>query len=228
MDALRAAVAAACRRLAAAGLVRGTSGNVSARDGTLVAITPTGAVLGELTPEQIAVVRLDGEQVDGPLAPTSELDLHLSVYARYEPGAVVHTHAPAATAVACALDELPAIHYEMLALGGAVRVAPYATFGTPELAAGAVAALEDRVAALLANHGTVAHGADLAAAVQATELLEWAADLYTRARALGAPRTLSEDELAAVVEAVAERGYGSTHAVGAFASDRSERGPLGK
>jgi L-fuculose-phosphate aldolase len=107
------------------------------------------------------------------------------------------------------LDELPCIHYEMLALGGAVRVAPYATFGTPELAENAVDALEGRAAVLLANHGTVTHGADLAGAVNATELLEWAADLYARAAALGDPATLGQDELAAVAEAVATRGYGA-------------------
>jgi L-fuculose-phosphate aldolase len=213
MDALRSEVAAASRRLAAAGLVRGTSGNVSARDGERVAVTPTGAVLGELEADQIAVVDLAGEQHEGPLAPTSELDMHLAVYARYETGAVVHTHAPAATAVACVLDELPCIHYEMLALGGAVRVAPYATFGTPELAASAVEALDGRAAALLANHGTIAHGPDLAAAVAATELLEWAADLYARAASLGDPRVLGEAELAAVVEAVRVRDYGRTQPV---------------
>jgi L-fuculose-phosphate aldolase len=213
VDALRSEVAAASRRLAAGGLVRGTSGNVSARDGDRVAITPTGAVLGELEADQVAVVDLAGEQQDGPLAPTSELDMHLAVYARYETGAVVHTHAPAATAVACVRDELPCIHYEMLALGGAVKVAPYATFGTPELAASAVDALDRRAAALLANHGTITHGPDLAAAVSATELLEWAADLYLRASALGDPRVLGEAELSAVLEAVSTRGYGRTQPV---------------
>jgi L-fuculose-phosphate aldolase len=210
MDALRSEVAAASRRLAAAGLVRGTSGNVSARAGELVAITPTGAALAELEAEQIAVVSLEGEQVGGDLAPTSEIEMHLAVYARYGAGAVVHTHAPAATALACVLDALPCVHYEMLLLGGPVRVAPYATFGTPELAASAVDALEDRSAALLANHGTITHGSDLAAAVDATELLEWAAQLYTRAAALGEPRALGPDARLAVVEAAAARSYGST------------------
>jgi L-fuculose-phosphate aldolase len=210
MDALRSAVAAASRRLAAGGLVRGTSGNVSARRDELVAITPTGASLAALEAEQIAVVGLDGDQVDGDLAPTSELDMHLAVYARYGAGAVVHTHAPAATALACVLDELPCVHYEMLLLGGPVRVAPYATFGTPELAASAVEALEDRTAALLANHGTVTYGADLAAAVDATELLEWAAELYARAAALGDPRALDPDARLAVVEAATARHYGTT------------------
>lgn len=199
------------RRLAAAGLVRGTSGNVSARAGDLVAVTPTGAVLAELEAEQVAVVDRDGEQCDGPLAPTSELGLHLAVYGRYVSGAVVHTHAPAATAVACVagLDELPCVHYEMLALGGAVRVARYHTFGTPELAAAVVEALEGRAAALLANHGTVTHGADLAGAYAATELLEWASELYARAAVLGEPRVLGAEEMRAVADVVAERRYGT-------------------
>lgn len=210
----RTAVADASRRLAAAGLVRGTSGNVSVRAGDLVAVTPTGAQLATLEADQIAVVDLDGEQRDGPLAPTSELALHLSVYLdRAEAGAVVHTHSPAATALACVLDELPCVHYEMLLLGGPVRVAPYVTFGTPELAASAVTALEGRTAALLANHGTVTLGTDLAAAVNATELLEWASDLYARAAALGTPRALDEDDRRAVVEAAMARSYGTTRAV---------------
>ena len=97
-------MAAASRRLAAEGLVLGTAGNVSARSGDEVAITPTGAVLAELEPEQVSVVDLDGQQVDGELAPTSELDLHLGVYRRYDAGAVVHTHAPMATALSCVLE----------------------------------------------------------------------------------------------------------------------------
>jgi L-fuculose-phosphate aldolase len=211
----RTEVAAASRRLAAAGLVRGTSGNVSARAGDLVAITPTGAVLADLEPDQVAVVSLDGEQRGGPLAPTSEIELHLSVYAdRADAGAVVHTHAPAATALACVLEgELPCVHYEMLLLGGPVRIAPYATFGTPELAASCVAGLRERTAVLLANHGTVTLGADLAAAVNATELLEWASELYARAAALGTPRALGEDDRRAVVEAAAARAYGTTKPV---------------
>ena len=201
----RTAVAAASRRLAAAGLVRGTSGNVSARDGELVAITPTGAALDTLAPEQVSVVDLAGAFVGGELQPTSELGLHLGVYERYGAGAVVHTHAPTATALACVLDELPCVHYEMLALGGPVRVAPYATFGTAELAESVLDALEGRRAALLANHGTVAYGDDIAAAVHASELLEWAALVYWRAAAIGTPRTLGPDELSAVADAMAAR-----------------------
>lgn len=209
----RTAVAEACRALAAAGLVRGTSGNVSVRSHELIAITPTGAALADLDAERIAVVDRSGAQQAGPLAPTSEIELHLSVYEAFDTGAVVHTHAPAATALACVLDELPCIHYEMLLLGGPVRVAPYETFGTPELAASAVTALAGRTACLLANHGTVTHGADLAAAVNATELLEWAAGLHARAAALGTPKALGDDAREAVVSAAVARSYGTTRAV---------------
>jgi L-fuculose-phosphate aldolase len=204
----REQVAAAARRLAAGGLVAGTSGNVSARRDDRIAITPTGGVLAELEPHLVTVVDLDGDVVDGALAPTSELDLHLGVYRRYATGAVVHTHAPMATALSCVLDELPCIHYEMLLLGGTVRVAPYATFGTPELARSVVEALDGRTAALMANHGAVTHGIDVAAAVRATELLEWAANVYWNARALGSPRVLDEAQRQAVVDAALARGYG--------------------
>ena len=207
----RERVAAASRELARTGLVLGTAGHVSQRVGEAVAITPTGAVLGELEPDQICVIDLNGDQVAGELAPTSEVDLHLGVYRRYETGAVVHTHAPMATALACVLgDELPLVHYAMLGLGGAVRVAPYRTFGTPELAEVTLDALEGRVAALMANHGAIVHGPDVEAAVRSSELLEWAAGVYWRAAALGTPRTLDDEQSQAVISAVLERGYGET------------------
>src|SRR5688572_23764986 len=161
----RERVAAVARRLAADGLVAGTSGNVSERSGERIAVTPTGAVLAELRADDVSVVDLDGEHVGGALEPTSELDLHLGVYRRYDAGGVVHTHAPMATALSCVVDEVPCVHYEMLLLGGEVRVAPYATFGSPELASSVLDALEGRTAALMANHGAVSFGADVEGAV---------------------------------------------------------------
>lgn len=204
----RERVAAAARRLAAEGLVVGTAGNVSERAGELVAVTPTGAQLETLTAEQVTVVNLEGETVAGDLAPTSELGLHVGIYRRYGAGGVVHTHAPFATALACVLDELPIVHYQMLALGGPVRVAPYETFGTTELAERTLAALEGRSAALMANHGAIAYGPDLDAAVSQSSLLEWACSLYWHAAAIGTPRTLGPDEQRAFLEAVTQRGYG--------------------
>jgi L-fuculose-phosphate aldolase len=207
----REQVAAACRRLAAEGLVVGTAGNVSVRSGDRVAISATGAVLADATPDEVTLVDMDGRVVGGELEPTSELDLHLGVYRRYETGAVVHTHAPVATAVACVLDgELPCIHYQMLLLGGPVRIAPYATFGTPELARSVIEALDGRTAALMANHGAITHAPDLDGAVERSLLLEWACGVYSRAAALGEPRALDEGQRQAVVEAAVERGYGTT------------------
>jgi L-fuculose-phosphate aldolase len=209
----RERVAAAAHRLAAAGLVLGTAGNISERHGELVAITPTGAELAKLDPADVTIVELDGGHVEGSYAPTSELALHLGVYRRYAAGAVVHTHAPIGTALACVLDELPVIHYQMLELGGPIRVAPYATFGTPELAEVTLDALRERAAALMSNHGTIAHGLDLDAAVNNSLLLEWACTMYWRAAAIGAPRTLDEKQRQAFASAIRERGYGTTQEV---------------
>jgi L-fuculose-phosphate aldolase len=196
---------AACRALADAGLVVGTSGNVSVRDGDRVLLTPKGMALRELSADDIAVVNLAGEVLAG--APTSELDLHLAVYRRYEAGAIVHTHAPRATAIACVLDELPVIHYQLLAMGGAIRVAPFAAFGTPELASAVADALDGRRAALLANHGAVTYAATLAGAVERAVLLEWACGVYLDAARVGAPRLLDEQQQAAVRESAARHSY---------------------
>jgi L-fuculose-phosphate aldolase len=210
-DTAREQVAAASRRLAAEGLVLGTAGNVSARAGDHVAITPTGADLGSLDAADVTVVALNGAVLAGTLAPTSEIDLHLGVYRRYDAGAVVHTHAPMATALACVLeDELPCVHYAMLALGGSVPVAPYRTFGTPELAECVLAALEGKTAALMANHGAINWAADVDKAVEASLLLEWACGVYWHAAQIGSPRALSAEQQQAVVAAALERSYGTT------------------
>lgn len=203
----------AARRLAEHGLVTGTAGNVSARAGDLVAVTPTGAPLEQLEPEQVVIVDLHGELVDGELEPTSELGLHLGVYDRYDAGAVIHAHPPMATALACVLDELPVVHYEMLAFGGPVRVAPYATFGTQRLAELTLDALAGRNVALMANHGAIAFGADLNTAARHMMLLEWACTVYWRAAAIGTPKVLDSEQQQEVVKAAVKRGYGTTHKV---------------
>ena len=214
LRALREQVASHSRQLAAAGLVLGTAGNVSARQGDLIAITPTGARLADLRAEQVTVVDPDGTPVDGTLAPTSELDLHLGVYRRYRAGAVVHTHAPMATAMSLVLDELPCVHYQLVELGGTVPVAPYRTFGTPELAEVVLDALEDGTAALMANHGGITHGPDLESALHRTLLLEWGCELYWRASSLGAPRTLDRAQRAEYETQVSAKAYGSTRPIG--------------
>ncbi|MCW2784130.1 MAG: aldolase [Marmoricola sp.] len=213
--AARHEVAAAARRLAAEGLLIGTAGNVSAVDpGTgHVAVTATGVVLAGCKPEDVTIVDLAGAVVLGDLAPTSELDLHLAVIREYGAGAVVHTHAPSATAIACVRDDVPVLHYQQLLLGGTIRVAPYATFGTPALATHVLEALRDRAAALMANHGTVSHGSTLAKAVENALLLEWCCRLYLDASALGPVRELDEAQQLAVIEAAIARDYGSTQEI---------------
>jgi L-fuculose-phosphate aldolase len=205
----REAVAAACRRLAADGLVIQTAGNVSVRSGDLVVVTPTGGVFDDIEAGQMTVVDRAGEVVEGRFAPTSEIALHLGVYEKLDgAGAVVHTHSPMATALSCVVDEVPAVHYAMLALGGAVPVAEYATFGTEELAANVVSVLERAPAALMRSHGATTYGQDLDGAMKLTELLEWACTVYWRASMIGDPVVMSPEQLQDVVSIVQERKYG--------------------
>jgi L-fuculose-phosphate aldolase len=209
----RRSVAAACRHLAGEGLLIGTAGNVSVRAGDHIAVSATGVTLGHATPEQVTVVDPGGGLVTGDLEPTSELELHLGIYARYGAGAVVHTHSPQATALSLVLDELPCVHYQQLQIGGSVRVAPFAVFGTSELAELVLTALEGRSAALMANHGAIAHGPTLDKAVENALLLEWACGVYLRAATVGTPRSLSADQQAAVITAALRRGYGETRRI---------------
>ncbi|MEV0973111.1 class II aldolase/adducin family protein [Microtetraspora glauca] len=188
------------RRAADLGLVIGTSGNLSVREGDLVAVTPSGVALDRLRPEDCPIVDIEGRLVEGDARPSSETPMHLAVYASTGAGAVVHTHSVFATVVATTMTELPPIHYNALLLGGAVRVAPYATYGTPELAENVRAALTGKQGALLANHGGVTIGPTLEKAFEATRLLEWLCEVYVRALGVGTPAVLSEEQLAAVVE----------------------------
>ncbi len=214
MEAARAGIVAQCRRLAAAGLVLGTAGNLSVRCGDLVAVTATGAVLAELTESAVTVVDVDGAVVDGALAPTSELALHVTIYRTHDAGAIVHTHAPRSIAFGLVRDELPVVHYQQLPLGGPTPVVPFHPFGTPELAAAVRDSLHDRRAALLANHGAVTLGADLTEAVDNTLLLEWACGIYLDAATAGPPRALTPDQQNAVREITDHLGYGTTKPAG--------------
>jgi len=204
---LRAAVATAALRLLEAGLVRGTAGNVSARAGGLVAVTPTGLDYRRLDHGSIPVVDLDGRVVEGDLAPSSELPLHLAVYrARNDVGAVVHTHSTFATTFAVLGEELPAVHYLLAHAGRRVRLAPYATYGTGELADACVAALATDGAVLLANHGVVAVGPGLDRALLVAEAVEQVAELCWRARCLGTPVVLPDKEMDRVARAFEHYG----------------------
>ncbi|MCQ4083399.1 class II aldolase/adducin family protein [Streptomyces sp. RB6PN25] len=197
---------ATARRTAADGLVVGTSGNVSVRVGDLVLVTPSGVRYDRLGPGDLLAVGLDGRPRIGILRPTSELPLHLAVYRTTGARAVVHTHAVHATAVSTLVDELPAVHYMCAALGGPVRVAPYATYGSQELAANMLEALRDRTGCLLRNHGTVVHGASLDQAYDHTAQLEWMCQVWLAATAAGTPTLLAREEIDRVGAKL--RGYG--------------------
>jgi L-fuculose-phosphate aldolase len=204
----RTAIVTTCRDLSRSGLVVGTAGNVSVREGDLVAVSPGGLRYADLTQELVGVHRLDGAAVEAPLAPSSELPLHLAIYAaRPEVAAVVHTHSPAATALSALVDEVPAVHYYVAMFGGpTVPVSRYATYGTDELARNVVHALHDRTGCLMGNHGAVTVGPDLVTAYDKSTYLEWLCDVYLRARAAGTPRLLPAAEIAAVGAKMA--GYG--------------------
>ena len=183
----RRQVVEACRTLRRTGLVVGTAGNVSVRVGEQVAVSPSGLDYDDMTVELVGVHRLDGSAVEAPLAPSSELPLHLAAYAATGAQAVVHTHAVASTALSTVLDEVPASHYYTAMFGGPVRVAPYATFGSPELAHQVAAALDGRAAALMGNHGAVVVAPTAAKALDLATYLEYVCDLHLRALGTGLP-----------------------------------------
>ncbi|WP_407700706.1 class II aldolase/adducin family protein [Streptomyces endophyticus] len=200
------------RRTVTDGLVVGTSGNVSVRvggsDGDTVLVTPTGVPYEELGPDDLVAVGLDGERRAGTLKPTSELPMHLAVYRHTEARAVVHTHAVHATAVSTLVPELPPVHYMTAALGGPVRVAPYATYGTQELAENMLLALADRTGCLLQNHGALTYGDTLSAAYDRTAQLEWMCHLWLTAHSVPGltPSLLTGEQLREVGERLG--GYG--------------------
>ena len=196
------------RRTVSDGLVVGTSGNVSVRVGDTVLVTPSGVPYDRLTPDDVTGVGLDGRQVIGTLVPTSELPMHLAIYRTTDAGAVVHTHAVHATAVSTLVPELPLIHYMAAALGGPVRVAPYAAYGTDELAEHMLRALAGRSGCLLQNHGAITYGATLDQAYDRTAQLEWMCRLWLTASSVPGltPTLLTGEQLTLVQERL--RGYG--------------------
>lgn len=203
----RADVVRTCRDLRRARLVVGTAGNVSVRDGDLIAISPSGLDYDDLTPDLVGVHRLDGTPVEAPLAPSSEFPLHVAVYEKTSARAVVHTHGVASTAAATVLEVLPAAHYYVALFGGPVRVARYATYGTAELAANVVAALDGRTGALMAHHGAITVADTLRRAYSHAEYLEYLCDVQLRALATGLPvRVLPAEELDRVAEALGSYG----------------------
>jgi L-fuculose-phosphate aldolase len=204
--ALRTQVVATAAAMNAQGINANKAGNVSVRcqrgrqAGFLV--TPTGVPYDDLTPEALAFVRLADGVATGPLAPSSEWRFHRDILAkRPEINAVVHTHSPAATALACHGLGLPAFHYMVATAGGTdIRCAPYATFGTQALSDHALAALAGRRACLLAHHGVIACGGTLDAELTLAVEVEHLARIYLQARSLGEPPRLPEAEMLRVLD----------------------------
>ncbi|HVF65734.1 MAG TPA: class II aldolase/adducin family protein [Casimicrobiaceae bacterium] len=208
---LRARIVATALAMNAAGINRGKSGNVSARlrndafDGFLV--TPSGLAYDRTTADDIVAVAATGDTF-GKRKPSSEWRFHRDIYAaRGDVAAIVHTHAPFATTLACLDRSIPAFHYMIAVAGGPdVRCAPYATFGTQALSDHAVEALSGRNACLLSHHGMIAAGRDLDAALALAVEVETLAEMYWRALQIGEPTTLSEAEMAVVLEKFASYG----------------------
>jgi L-fuculose-phosphate aldolase len=205
---LRREIVAVSKALDEAGLMPNKSGNVSCRTTDGMLITPSGVPYCQLDPGQIVAVLSDGTPAASGLRPSSEWRMHAAIYAgRAEVAAIVHTHSPRATALACAGVGIPAFHYMIALAGGDIRCMPYATFGTEELAERAVRGLEGRRATLLANHGVVAVGPSLRAAHSVASEVENLATQFLELRAAGLdPVTLSEAELARVIAKFADYG----------------------
>lgn len=204
---LRREIVATAARMNALGINRGTAGNVSARTPDGLLITPTGVPYDALRPDDIVAMRLDGT-ADGPLLPSSEWRFHVAILkARPEVGAVVHAHPSFCTTLAVLRMPIPSFHYMVAKAGGAdIRCAPYATFGTQALSDHALAALKGRKACLLANHGMIAVGAGLRAALDLAVEVEALAEQYWRALQVGKPRLLPAAEMRRVVAKFATYG----------------------
>jgi L-fuculose-phosphate aldolase len=209
----REALIAACRDLTRRGLTPGTTGNVSVRrDELSFFVSPTGTAYEALEPDDIPLVHFDGRWF-GRRRPSSEWRFHRDILkARGDAGAIVHTHSRHATALACTGRGIPAFHYMVAVAGGAdIRCASYHTFGSQELSDGAVAAIDGRKACLLANHGVIALGADVSAALTLAGEVEDLAAQYCAALAIGNVQILDDNEMHRVVEKF--RTYGKPDAV---------------
>ena len=213
LESERQSVVDACLTMQRKGLVVGTAGNVSVRQDDLIAISPSGVDYDELTPADVCVVNRGGELVDGHLKPSSELPLHLSVYRATKSSAIAHNHAPASTALGLVVDEVPASHYYSTMFGGLIRVAPYAPFGSDELARNVTRALDERLGALMANHGAITIGATLDSALSLLPYLEYVCEVQLRAMATGrAIKLLTDEQMEAACSAMSSYGKHEVHA----------------
>lgn len=199
------------KKMLSAGLTRGTGGNLSIYDRKLerMAITPSGIPYEEIKAEDIMIMKLDGTIVEGNKTPSSKHAMHEIVYrTRDDVGAMLHVHSTFAVTLACLNEDLPAVDYMVAySRGRSVKCAPYASFGTTDLAVNALKTIGDQNAVLLANHGMNVVGPDLPKAFAIAEQLEFCAELYVRARTIGKPVILPDDEMDEMVERFKIAGY---------------------
>jgi len=191
------------RKMIDNGLVKGTGGNLSIynRRENLVAISPGGMDYYDIKPEDVVVVNESGEIVDSVNKPSSEIDMHLMIYAkRSEISSIIHTHSICTSSISCLRIGIPPVHYLIGFAGKDVRCAEYATYGTKELAVNACSAMEDRKAALLPNHGLVAGAESLKQAFDIAEIVEYCAEIYIKIGALGDPVLIDEKEMENIIE----------------------------
>ncbi|WP_213700793.1 L-fuculose-phosphate aldolase [Aminobacterium colombiense] len=205
----REAIVAYCQKMITSRLTTGTGGNISIcnRARGEVAMTPTGVDYFEMKADDIVIINLDGEIVEGTTKPSSEAGMHLALYKRRDDiSAVVHTHSVFATTIACLRWELPPVHYLIGFSGKKVPLASYATYGTPELAQNVAKAIGNYNAVLLANHGLVAVGETLSRAFSTAEEIELVSEIYYRTKSIGEPVILSEEEMENVLRKFADYG----------------------
>jgi len=207
----RVSMVLGAQRLSALGLNRGSSGNIGVRLKNSFLVTPSGVPAEELLPQMMVEMDFSG-MVLGAGKPSSEWRFHRDILAaRSDMGAVVHTHSRYATSLACLQRDIPAFHYMIAAAGGdTIRCAPYALFGTQELSDLALQALRERKACLLGNHGMIALGTDLKAALALTLEVESLAQQYWTALQLGEPSILSSQQMQAVMEKFKSYGPGAS------------------
>jgi len=205
---LRAGIITITHAIDAAGLVPNKSGNVSCRSPGGFLITPAGVPYGELRPEDLVELAVDDSPPATGRRASSEWRMHAAIYAaRPDAGAIVHTHSPSATALACAGRGIPPFHYMIALAGGDIRCMPYATFGTPELAVTAVQGLAERRATLLGNHGVIAIGGSLREAHGVALEVENLAGEYLAMLGAGLEPVLLDDaELQRVIDKFADYG----------------------
>lgn len=184
-------------------LTTGSGGNISVynREKNLVAISPSGLDYYETTPEDIVILDMDGNLVEGKHRPSSEAGMHLAFYKnRADVSGIVHTHSKFATAIACMGWELPAVHYLIGMAGHRVKCTGYATYGSDELAKKALETIGDSNAVLLANHGLIALGEDVDRAFSTAEHLEFVSEVYYLTKTLGTPNILSDENMDEVMK----------------------------